>query len=475
MVGITSYGAYVPLWRLKKEAIAKGARGEKPICNFDEDTITMSVAAAIDCLNGLDREAVDGLLFATTNAPYLEKQGASIVAAGVDLRRNNIITADLCDSLKSGTTALRVASDIVRAGSAKQMLVTAADRRQGAPLSAIDRSSGDGAAALLVGDSKVIAALEASYSMSDEIMDTWRNHRDTFVRNSNERFGEVNGYVTVTTAAISGLLKENSLAPKDFAKVVLYAPSARRAADVARGTGFDPKVQLQDTLDNIMGNTGAAYALMLFIAALEEAKAGDLILLAGYGDGADALAFRVTEEIDRFRGNTSRKGLRKHLESKILVDDYKTYWLWRGLLNPASEATPLPDHYWKTSPMALWRERNRILRLHGLKCKTCGTIQYPPQRVCSNCHTRDNFEEVRLSDKRGTVSSVAMDAMSSEVDAPIVCPIVSLEGGGTFICYMTDRVVDEVKVGMEIEMSFRRIMVREGINNYFWKAIPIRA
>ena len=40
MVGVTSYGAYVPRWRLSRGAIAEGARGEKSICNFDEDSVT---------------------------------------------------------------------------------------------------------------------------------------------------------------------------------------------------------------------------------------------------------------------------------------------------------------------------------------------------------------------------------------------------------------------------------------------------
>ncbi|MFC2002521.1 hypothetical protein ACFLV4_01035 [Chloroflexota bacterium] len=41
--------------------------------------------------------------------------------------------------------------------------------------------------------------------------------------------------------------------------------------------------------------------------------------------------------------------------------------------------------------------------------------------------------------------------------------------------YMTDEVPDEVKVGMEVEMSFRKIFVRDGVHNYFWKPIPVRA
>ena len=74
MVGITAYGAYVPIWRLPRETIAKewglpAAPGEKAVANFDEDALTLGVAAAIDCLNGANRESIDGVLFASTTAP----------------------------------------------------------------------------------------------------------------------------------------------------------------------------------------------------------------------------------------------------------------------------------------------------------------------------------------------------------------------------------------------------------------------
>ncbi len=93
MAGITSYGAYVPLWRLGREAIMKGLRGEKAIRNYDEDSTTMAVAATVDCLKGQDREAIDGLFFASTTATYKEKQIATTIAAAADLR-SDIITAD---------------------------------------------------------------------------------------------------------------------------------------------------------------------------------------------------------------------------------------------------------------------------------------------------------------------------------------------------------------------------------------------
>src|SRR5215467_3433989 len=128
MVGITSYGAYIPMLRLPLGAIAGGSRkaaggsGEKAVANFDEDAVTMAVAAAANCLEGIDRSNVDGVLFASTSYAYKEKQAASIVAKALDLRRD-VVTADVGDSLRAGTTALRAGLDGVKAGSARSVLV----------------------------------------------------------------------------------------------------------------------------------------------------------------------------------------------------------------------------------------------------------------------------------------------------------------------------------------------------------------
>ena len=74
MIGITSYGAYIPRLRLERMAIFQAmgwfapalmmvAQGERSMCNWDEDAITMAVAAARDCLRGmaLDRAALNDL------------------------------------------------------------------------------------------------------------------------------------------------------------------------------------------------------------------------------------------------------------------------------------------------------------------------------------------------------------------------------------------------------------------------------
>ncbi len=120
MAGIVSYGAYIPWYRLGKETAGWNLPIEKPVANFDEDSITMAVAASLDCVNGFDRDAIDALFWATTTSPYIEKQGATIAAAAVDLRRD-ILTSDITNSLRAGTTAMRSALDAIAAGTAKHL------------------------------------------------------------------------------------------------------------------------------------------------------------------------------------------------------------------------------------------------------------------------------------------------------------------------------------------------------------------
>src|SRR5512132_1091618 len=162
MVGITSYGAYVPMLRLPLAAAAGGKPGgpEKAVANWDEDSVTMAIAAAIDCLRGIDRASVDGVLFASTSYPFKEKQGAAIIAKALDLRRD-VHTADLGDSLRAGTSALRAGLDAIKAGSAKRVLVVVSDMRMAAPRSAVEASLGDAAAAFLLGADEVAAEITA--------------------------------------------------------------------------------------------------------------------------------------------------------------------------------------------------------------------------------------------------------------------------------------------------------------------------
>lgn len=467
MVGIISWGGYIPFWRLNRSAIANGSQGEKAIAAHDEDSITMAVAATINCLNGIDREAVQGLFFSTTTSPYKEKLGAALVATAADLRRD-ILTADFSNSLRAGTIALRAAIDAVKSGSAKQVLVVAADCRLGASGSSWELNCGDGAAAFLIGDSEnVIAEIDAFYSVCDEIMDVWVVEGDRFIRSAEGRFISKEGYSRVSGEAITGLMKKFNLRKSDFTKAVFGVPNPKSQADLAKKFGFDIKTQLQDSMFSQIGETGAAYPLMLLQAALGDAKGNDRFLLISYGNGADAMSVKVTDQTENWPKD---RGIKRRLEVKKTIDDYKTYARWRGLL-----PTEKPPHLLGiTAPPAYWREVEQNIRLRGVKCKVCGAVQYPPQAVCTKCHSKGQFEKVRVSDKRGSLFTYSIDYVTWALQMPLITAIVNFEGGGRMECLMADTEPKEVRINMPLEMSFRKIDFRNWINTYSWKCVPVR-
>ena len=481
MVGITAYGAYVPWHRLSKQLVSKtwngfGAPGERAVAYYDEDSITMAVAAGQDCLTGLDEKKVDGLYFATTTSPYKEKLGSALIAVPLDLKRE-IRTADVTDSLRAGTSALAMAVDAVGAGSAATVLVAAADMRLGAPNGAIEQQLGDGAAAFLVGQENVIAEVQAVYSISDELAGTWRADSDTYVRSWEDRMTLDSGWSVEIPAAMIGVMKKCGLGPDKFARVVTDFPNdARRLPAAAAAAGFQP-AQIQDAAPIMsgVGLTGCALAPMMLVAALESAKPGDRIMFACGNNGADAFVLQVTDNITRL---PPRRGLKKHIESKQAMANYMDYLRWREIVPQEAGKRPDKQHI-KLS--AVWRERKQLLGLYGVKCRKCGTPQYDngslmttPIRVCMKCQARDDFEDYRFRDKKATVFSFTQDNLASVVDPPASVVVVDFEGGGRSIFDLTDRDPAKVEIGMPVEMTFRKLQFDRGLTNYFWKCRPPR-
>jgi len=464
MVGLVSYGVYIPLWRLDLGILGSGLRGEKAIANFDEDSLTMGVATGMNCLSNIDRSTIDGLFFATTTSPYKEKQISVTAAVALDLRKD-ILTADFANSLRAGTTALRAAVDAIKAGAAKRVMVIAADTRLALPGSELEALVGDGAAAFIVGNEGVKVSITDIHSICDEILDVWRADSDKYVRSWEGRFTVDAGYLRVLPIAVSALMKRNNLTPKDFSKAVFYAPDARRHRDMARILGFD-MAQVQDPLFGSLGDTGTAFSLMMLAASLEQTKPGGNILLANYSNGADAFLLEGLEEFD------GKRGIKSYIRSKRVLKDYVSYLRWRELVEMVTgrrrPPTPMP------SASAIWREVDQNIRLYGVKCKQCGTVQYPRQRVCVKCHSKDQFESYRFSDKKAELFTYGIDYVTPTPDPPLILAVINFEGGGRMWVYMTDKDQNEVKIGMLLEMTFRKLFTSEGIHNYFWKSMPVR-
>ncbi|MEE8471329.1 MAG: OB-fold domain-containing protein [Dehalococcoidia bacterium] len=480
MTGITSCGAYIPLQRISRKIIASATGwstsaaslpGEKAVANYDEDSLTMAVAAAIKCLNRLEREKIDCLYFATTTPSYRERQNAGIIATALDLRPD-IRTCDFADTTKAGMGALLAACDAIKAGSDKNVIVCASDTRLGKAGSPQEVMFGEGAAALLLGNSGVIASLEGFYSLTYDFMDQWRADGDKFNRMWEERWIREEGYTKFIPEAISGLLKKCSLELKDFAKVIYPAIYLREHAAIGKKLQLDP-AQIQQEMLTTVGDTGTANPLLMLIAALEDARPGDKLLVVSYGNGSDALFFEVTDQIQKVK---DRIGIRNHLASKKDLTSYERYSAFRKVV---SMETGFRGEVGPTAVSMAWRERKSILALCGVKCKRCSTPQYPYQRICVNpdCGAIDEMEEYRFSDKKGKLFSYTSDSLAFSASPPEMYGVVQFEGGGRYAFNLSDCEPESLEVDMPVEMSFRRKYVDDvrGIHGYFWKAVPLRA
>src|SRR3989304_1296808 len=290
MVAIASYGAYIPVYRLGRQEMSQawgipGVPGERSVANADEDSITMGVAAALECLAGIDPATVDGVYFASTTPPYAEKQCASIVAGVLDLRQD-IVTADFTDTVRAATVAIRAAHDAIESGSASSVLVVAADNRPAEPETMWEQLLGDGAAAFLL-SKEGPATVRGFHSVTSGVIGPWRRSAARYVRAFEPKLETQFGYMASMIAAAKALAEKEGLAPKDISKAVFSANDPRAHANLGRQLGLEMP-QIQDTGFLLLGNTGTPQVLMMLAAALDSAKAGAKLLVANYGDGAGA-------------------------------------------------------------------------------------------------------------------------------------------------------------------------------------------
>ena len=482
MTGICSYGGYVPRYRLNRGLVYKAmgwmnagniahAKGEKAVANFDEDSITMAVAAGIDSLKGIERSKVGGVYFASTTMPYKERLNAGIITTALGLNAH-IRAADFSGGIKAGTTALLSALEGVESGGADNILVCSSDCRMGKPASPQELIFGDAAAAFLVGDEDVIAQYRGSYSVTYDFVDHYRGEFAKYDRQWEDRWIRDLGFDQLVPEAINGLLDRYGLKISDFSKVVYpcHYGAARKKLNKTLNISSEAD---QDNLQAEIGESGTPHSLVMLVRALEEAKPGDKILVISFGSGCDALYFEVTEDIKKMK---DRDGISGCLARRAELDNYTKYLIWRDIL-PGDAGMRSEEDLW-TRWSSLWRARKMVLGLWGTKCKKCNTPQLPPQKVCVNpdCGAVDEMEEYCFSDKVGHIASYTGDMLAASNNPPAVYGAIDFNGGGKYYFDFTDCDLDALETGMPVAMSFRRKYYdqKRDIVGYFWKAVPVK-
>ncbi|MDQ0270349.1 OB-fold domain-containing protein [Cytobacillus purgationiresistens] len=465
MKGIISYGAYIPYNRLQRKKIGEFFNkpvfgGEKAIAGYDEDSVSMGVESAIDCLAEMEATNIDRIYYTTTSAPYKEKGSVSTITAALNLTAN-IHAIEAASSLRSGTSAIMAANE------SEKTLVITADCRIGAPTGQNEQWFGDGAASFLIGSGEdVIAEIVDSGTVQGEIITAWRSQGDSFTQDWEERLGTT-VFLDQVKSNVQPFLEKNNLTADALTKVIISGPGTRAHTAAARSLGLQTH-QIQDPLFDKVGRTGNAHAPMMMVSALESAQPNDQLLIINFAEGLDMILLKVTEAITQL---TQRKGVKGYLERKSDKVTYSDYLKWRNLIETEPPRRPDTD---RPSAPALYRGYRQNLSFTGSKCKSCGTPQFPKQRVCVQCQAKDEMEDYRFVGQSAKVTTFTLDHLAASPAPPMIVAVIDFEKGGRIICEVTDCNPKEIKIGMNVEMTFRRLSEAGGISNYFWKARPIR-
>jgi hydroxymethylglutaryl-CoA synthase len=421
---------------IAKAWAAPSLPGRKAAAYFDEDSLTMA-QAAVSKLQSATSDA-DALYFASTSSPYWQRSAASLIAAYCNLRPETM-TANLGGSLRAGTTALRTAFDALRAGSRKHAIVVASESREARPGSAEEMILGDAAAAIAIGSQHVIADIITIASRSDDFLDEWRRDSDRWVKSFPSKFSTTHGYEANTITVIHALLKEANMAAEDVTHFALASPDGRAHLNVAKELGV-PADRVGDTRLSDVGVTGATTPFLVLAQALDTAIPGDLIICTGYGEGADGLILRITEEINQ---------LHRPIIKNSRTFEYPSYQIYRKLRDCLRQEDSGPE-----ISNVLWElEKSQNVHLHGTFCPKCERLQFPTTRVCGTCRNTEDLTERALS-RRGEVFTFNKDYLYDAPVQPTVNAVVDLENGGRFLCQMTD--VDEREVLAKVAVKNHR-------------------
>lgn len=481
MIGITSYGAYIPQLRLSRSAIVQSmgwfapaimavSQGERSMCNWDEDAITMAVAAARDCARGVDKKRIESLYLASTTLPFTDRQNAGIVASAMNLGKE-IVTADFTSSQKVSTTALITALDAVKGGDRNEIMVVAADKRETKAGYFYEMWFGDGAAALSVGDDNVIAEYKGSYTLSDDFVDHYRGGRNQFDYMWEERWVRDEGYGKIIPLAIQGLFDKLKISMNDVDRLIYPCFFKGDHKSIAKRLGATPE-KLVDNLHEVCGETGTAHPFVMLVKALETARPGDRILVAGYGQGCNALYFQVTDNITAI---SPRNGFKGSIENRKVVDNYPKWLKFRDIVQ--TEMGIRAESPSQTAMTVLYRKNKMILGLVGGKCTKCGTAQFPKMDICVNpeCGGTYTQEDYEFADIPAKIKTFTADMLAVSVDPPAMYGMIQFEGGGRFMADFTDCTQNDLRVGLPVSLEFKRKGVDKdrGMVNYFWKAVPV--
>jgi len=344
MTGIIGYGCFVPYLRIKVDEIFETWRNyplglvkermgftERAVLQPNEDTITLAIAASKSAIKNskIPREKIDALYLGTCTNPYDSKPSATVVAEALGVNPY-LMCGDVQFSGKSGTAAIQICMGLVESKLASCGLAIGSDalNRHACPGRLFEYGASAGAAAFVIGKGEPIAEIEGTCSYASDTSEYWRNEGDRYIQSTGLSPGSPAGdlypmwevaYVDHVKHATESLMKKLSLKPEDYSYAIFQQPFGTATKNIMGRLGFTEKQVKLGDLAGMIGDCGAASALLGLANVLDSAKPDERIFVVSYGFGAgsDAFSLRVTSNIEKKRPEVP---LRKIIERKKLVN-----------------------------------------------------------------------------------------------------------------------------------------------------------
>jgi hydroxymethylglutaryl-CoA synthase len=485
-VGIVGFGCYIPKCRIDRMEIfnafkapgEKEMRGKNAVNGKDEDALTMGMEAAENAFwqSGISASDLSGLYISSSSPPYNEQPMGNYLSLLLDMPTDATLV-DMGHSSRVGTMALQTACDAINSGRVKNAMVVATENRHAIVGSDLESNLGAGSGAFILGTENTVADIEDIFSHSSLFLDRWRGADDYGVRSYDYRFTRNEGYSKFVLKGIEGLTQKTGLSTSDFDHVVLQQIDTRMTKTIAKIVGFsESQMALAGKVITNIGDCGSAHTFLGLNAVLEQAKAGERILLVSYGNGStDAMSIKVKDGIDALRANSPKRArgpmYSQYLESnqEICYTDFLQHIGYLQRLDKAHMHLSIPP----MSPF-ISRSYKEHFQLNAIECTNpeCGFVNYPPsqRKICVRCG-KTEFKPYKMT-RTGKISSFSVNHyMPAPLPYPMPLMTIDMDDGkGRMSAQGTEWDIKEVGIGVPVELVVRILDKSRGVTVYAYRA-----
>jgi uncharacterized OB-fold protein len=108
-----------------------------------------------------------------------------------------------------------------------------------------------------------------------------------------------------------------------------------------------------------------------------------------------------------------------------------------------------------------WREIPQRYNLIGNQCEVCNKVYFPPRETCPYCRRKSigKMKDIKFSGKGKVITYTIIHEAPEDFEGqtPYPMAIIQLDEGPKLTAQIVDCKVEDVKIGMRVKSTFRKI------------------